>query len=113
VNSQTVSYGFLRTPLGRFSIFTVSDASTANGAGIAPYFINFLGAAARAYYDDKLAAHAFLRWHNGDITTFSASNANDSTPYQGTRPSTYNASGQVTGWILDKNHLNHAFLWCP
>lgn len=113
VNSKNVSYGFLRTPQGRFSIFSVSDASTANGAGIAPYSINFSGAVAGAYYDDKLAAHAFVRWHNGDVTTFSASNANDSTPYQGTRPSTNNASGQVTGWILDKNNLNHAFLWCP
>ena len=30
---------------------------------------------------------------------------------QGTRPSTNNLSGAVTGWWVDGNGLNHGFVW--
>jgi hypothetical protein len=32
---------------------------------------------------------------------------------QGTRPSTNDAAGAITGWIIDSNYVNHGFLWVP
>ena len=47
---------------------------------------------------------------NGTIAKFDAPNAGTG-PGQGTRPSTNNLEGTVTGWYIDSKGLNHGFLW--
>jgi hypothetical protein len=56
--------------------------------------------------------HGFSREAFGNYATFDAPGAGTSAG-QGTRPSTNNLSGAVTGWWVDGNGLNHGFVWYP
>jgi hypothetical protein len=63
--------------------------------------------------------HGFERGANRNFTNFDAPGAgtapvNPNTgQYQGTRPSTNNAWGEVTGWYIDANYGSHGFVWQP
>jgi hypothetical protein len=56
--------------------------------------------------------HGFSRSPSGTFATFDAPGAGTAAG-QGTRPSTNNQEGTVTGWWVDGNNLNHGFVWIP
>jgi len=56
--------------------------------------------------------HGFSRSASGRFATFSAPGAGHGAG-QGTRPSTNNTEGAVAGWWIDRNNLNHGFVWIP
>jgi hypothetical protein len=56
--------------------------------------------------------HGFERFRDGSFANFDAAGAGTGV-YQGTRPSTNNLNGEVTGWYVDANGVNHGFVWKP
>jgi hypothetical protein len=48
----------------------------------------------------------------GDYATFDAPGGGKGAS-QGTRPSTNNLEGAVTGWFIDAQNLYHGFVWIP
>ena len=60
--------------------------------------------------------HGFSRSPLGTFATFDAPDAGTvaTQPFtEGTRPSTNNLQGAVTGWHIDADGLNHGFVWSP
>jgi hypothetical protein len=56
--------------------------------------------------------HGFSRSAGGEVQTFDAPDAG-SMANQGTRSSTNNAAGEVTGWYIDAQFMPHGFIWQP
>jgi hypothetical protein len=111
VDANGVSHGFVRTPTGEFTEFDVPQASKEERS-TTPFSINVLGMSAGSYFDENNAMYGFTRMPNGDFLYFDARNAGTG-PLQGTRVSTNNGFGAVTGWYLDAANLGHGFVWQP
>jgi hypothetical protein len=56
--------------------------------------------------------HGFERFPDGSFATIDALGAGTGA-WQGTRPSTNNLQGEVAGWYVDANGVNHGFVWKP
>ena len=102
-------YGFVRHRDGTFS---PNYQFSAPGPGTVFYSINLLGVTAGDYLDTSFAFHGLARWPSGEIETFDAPGAGSGL-LQGTRSSTNNIKGEVTGWYIDSAGLNHGFVWKP
>jgi hypothetical protein len=122
VDANGVSHGLVRTPAGEFTQFDVLQAAKATAPfsvhGTTPFSINVLGMSTGSYFDENNVMHGFTRMPNGDFVYFDAPDAGRSpSPYQGpsqgTRVSTNNAWGAVTGWYVDTGNLSHGFVWEP
>jgi hypothetical protein len=100
-------HGFLRSAAGNISVF---DVPGSNVAGTVGYSINLTGVVAGATLDTNSAFHGFSRARNGKVVSFDAPGAGTGM-FQGTRPSTNNLAGEVTGWWIDPAGLNHGFVW--
>jgi hypothetical protein len=100
-------HGYVRLPDGRFSAFDVPGA-----AGTGAFSINDAGAVTGIYFYKKGIFHGFERSLSGTIAKFDAPGAGTAGG-PGTRPSTNNASGTVSGWWADPTGLNHGFVWWP
>jgi len=56
--------------------------------------------------------HGFERFRDGSFANFDAAGAGTGV-WQGTHPSTNNSQGEVTGWFVDANSVNHGFVSMP
>jgi hypothetical protein len=119
--SSFVAQGFTRARDGAFTTFVDPGASMSGPGpnGVNAYSINLVGEVTGIYFDASGVQHGFERDANGNFTNFDAPGAgtapfNPNTgQYQGTRPSTNNAWGEVTGWYIDANYVSHGFVWQP
>ena len=119
--SSFLAQGFVRARDGSFVTFLDPAANTSGSGpnGINVYSINIAGEVTGIYFDGSGVVHGFERGANGNFTNFDAPDAgtapfNPSTgQIQGTRPSTNNSWGQVTGWYIDTNYVDHGFVWRP
>jgi hypothetical protein len=97
---------FVRYKNGSIRVFPDSGFQTV------AYSINCANAIAGALLDKNAVYHGFERRADGAVATFDAP---DAAPIAGlgTRVSTNNARGEVTGWYFDKKELVHGFVWLP
>jgi hypothetical protein len=110
LDSSNVAHGFVRTRGGNFTTFDVP--SDTGAVQTAVFSINLFGAVTGEFLDASNVMHGFSRSHDGTFTTFDAPGAGTAAG-QGTRPSTNNPEGAVTGWWVDGHSLNHGFVWLP
>ncbi len=87
-----VWYGFVRTPKGHFTEFSVSGAGNGNGQGTFSWAINQAGAVTGWWMDASNLTHGFVRAPDGGITKF-------------------DAPGAGTGW-RGNDGRRHQFLGC-
>jgi hypothetical protein len=116
MDANSVIHGFVRTRDGQFTTFNVSTAGTEPNQGTAGFSINLLGTVAGVFVDADNVMHGFSRSPRGTFATFEAPDAGTvaTQPFtEGTRPSTNNLQGAVTGWYIDADGLNHGFVWNP
>ncbi len=109
--TDTVYFGFLRGPGGKFTSFQAPGADTTVGAynGTTPSSINDLGVITGSYYDANGFGHGFLRSPDGKFTTFDVPDAGG----YGTFPLALNLEGAVVGNYTDSNYSFRAFLRSP
>jgi hypothetical protein len=119
--SSFLAEGFTRARDGSFTTFVDPAANTSGPGpnGVNVYSINIAGEVTGIYFDASGVQHGFERGVDGAFTNFDAPGAgtapfNPNTgQFQGTRPSTNNAWGEVTGWYVDANYVDHGFVWQP
>jgi hypothetical protein len=87
---------------------TFADPGSGSTLATDPLSINPAGATAGSYYD-ATGLHGFERSAGGQFANFSAYDPGG----VGTRVTTNNAWGQVTGWYIDPNGVDHGFVWQP
>jgi hypothetical protein len=109
LGSDGAVHGYVRTRAGEYTQIDVPGAAV-TGTGI--FSINALGAVTGEFLDAKNEMHGFERFADGSFAKFDAMGAG-MTAGEGTRPSTNNLQGEVTGWWVDKYGLNHGFVWVP
>ena len=99
--------GHRRGPTEDFANFSLNFRAREN------YIARFVfGALAGSYFDANSALHGFARSSSGTFSEFDAPDAGTGN-FQGTRASTNNFEGEVTGWYTDGNNVNHGFVWRP
>jgi hypothetical protein len=105
----------------RIITFDAPDAGTAQyqGTGCFAYtdcsvLINNRGEITGYFLDTNNVYRGFVRSPWGNVTTFDAPGAN-TTPgaYSGTFPVSINDEGEITGYYLDANNVNHGFVLLP
>jgi hypothetical protein len=108
---DTVFYGFLRGPGGKFTSFQAPGADTTAGSynGTSPISINDLGAITGSYYDANGFTHGFLRSPDGKFTTIDVPGAGG----YGIFPKAINLEGAIVGNYTDSNYSFRAFLRSP
>jgi hypothetical protein len=116
IDASNVVHGYLRSPWGEFTTFDVPGEGP---QGIGCYSdcsvgLNDWGAITGYYLDANNVYHGFVRSPEGTVTSFDAPGAN-TTPdsYSGTFPVSINDQGEITGYYLDANNVNHSFLLLP
>lgn len=102
-DASNSSYGFLRSPDGKFVSFQAPGAYTAYGTFAQG--INDAGVITGFYYDGSGVSHGFVRSPEGVFSSFDAPGA-----VNGTTPLFIGRNGDVVGYALDANLLFHAFL---
>jgi hypothetical protein len=114
--------GFVLYPNGSFDTF--ADSAVINNAaviGTEPVSINSAGATTGisvVFVDGNFVYHGFERDADGHFMHFDAADAGTGNA-QGTRPSTNNSSGEVTGWYITSDNgtpntwVYHGFVWQP
>ena len=116
IDASNVVHGYLRSPWGEFTTFDVPDEGP---QGIGCYSdcsvgLNDWGAITGYYLDANNVYHGFVRSPEGKVTSFDAPGANTTQgSYSGTFPVSINDQGEVTGYYLDANNVNHSFLLLP
>jgi hypothetical protein len=116
IDANNVVHGYLRSPWGEFTTFDIPGEGS---QGIGCYNdcsvgLNDWGAITGYYLDANNVYHGFVRSPWGKVTTFDAPGAN-TTPgsYSGTFPVSINDQGEITGYYLDLNNVNHGFVLLP
>lgn len=116
IDASDLVHGYLRSPSGEITTFDVPGTES---IGIGCYAdcsvgLNDAGAITGYYLDANSVYHGFVRSPAGTVTTFDAPGAN-TTPgsYSGTFPVSINDRGEITGYYLDANNINHGFLLLP
>ena len=102
---STDFYGFVRTPDGKITSFTVLKGTSGLSVGT----INAAGAIVGSYDDANQVAHGYVRDPDGRITKFSVPGAGTGSN-QGTTPFANNSAGAITGYYSDSNGAYHGFL---
>jgi hypothetical protein len=116
IDASFVVHGYLRSPWGEFTTFDIPGEGP---QGIGCYAdcsigLNDFGAITGYYLDANNVYHGFVRSPQGKVTTFDAPGANTAAgSYSGTFPVSINDQGAITGYYLDANNVNHAFLREP
>jgi hypothetical protein len=104
-NSQL--HGFVRNANGTFVVFDAPGV-----IATAAISIDASWSAAGSGISANGTLVGFSRSPRGVFTEFYAPDAGRSKG-RGTRPSTNNAAGEITGWYIDVNELDHGFVWTP
>jgi hypothetical protein len=107
-DSSNVSYGFVRSADGKFTVFSAPGADTnpTDALGTIVTGINDFGATSGYYFDTtpQHMTHGFFRSPGGQFTSF------DPPGSIGTyTDGPLNLEGAIVGWYLDSNLLFHAF----
>jgi hypothetical protein len=114
-----IACGYVRYPNGSFVTF--ADSAVINKAaiiGTEPVSINNAGettGVSVVSVGGNFVYHGFEREADGHFTHFDAPDAGTGNQ-QGTRPSTNNSSGEVTGWYINGTpgtYVYHGFVWQP
>jgi hypothetical protein len=111
-----IACGYVLYPNGSFDTF--ADSAVINQVqivGTEPVSINKAGATTGVSVDANIVYHGFERDADGHFTHFDAPDAGTGNQ-QGTRPSTNNSSGEVTGWYVNGTpgtYVYHGFVWQP
>jgi hypothetical protein len=100
-------YGFLRSPKGHFTKFSVSGAVLT-----AAESINAAGATTGWWQDANSAYHGFVRAPHGKIVRFDPLGAGTGSG-QGTIPWAINDAGVISGQYQDANNVYHGFVRAP
>jgi hypothetical protein len=116
VNSNFVSFGFLRAPDGTFTIINVPGSTSTqvgDGAGeggvVAGPPINPAGAVTGFYSDSSGTMHGFLRAPDSIFTTFDAPGAVNGTEFL----CCITPTGAIVGISFDANFVGHGFIRAP
>jgi hypothetical protein len=115
VDASGGGYGFVRYKDGSIVTFNDPDAGP---IGTGALGINNAGATTGGYFDAQAGTvHGFERDAQGHFVNFSAPDGS-APPFPGngpagTRPTTINNSGEVTGWYTQDNGAVHGFVWQP
>lgn len=106
-DANDVSYGFIRTPDGKFKFFSEPNADTnpADAGGTVITGINDLGAMAGYYFDTTPShmIHGFFLSPEGQFTSFDPPGSIETVT-----DGPLNLEGAIVGWYLDANNLYHA-----
>jgi hypothetical protein len=115
-----LAQGYVRAPGGRLVTFQETENTSGPGPdGINVYSINGAGETTGIFFGPGGVLGGFVRGANGIFTNFQAPGAGtapfdpNTFEFQGTRPSTNNARGEVAGWYIDSNYVDHGFVWQP
>jgi len=100
-------YGFLRSPKGHFTKFSVSGAVLT-----AAESINAAGATTGWWQDTNSAYHGFVRAPHGKITKFDPPGTGKGSG-QGTVPWSINDAGVISGQYQDTSGVYHGFVRAP
>jgi hypothetical protein len=111
VDANGVAYGFVRTPHGAFTSFSVPGAGTEPGAGTFSTNMNLEGSIAGYYVDASGGSHGFLRTRDGATTPFDAPDGIGTT-WTGWSQC-INAAGAVAGAYFDSNGQSIGFVRKP
>jgi hypothetical protein len=106
IDSSSNLHGFIRSATGKYFAFN------APGAATAAFAIDDRWTVAGASISAAGVSRGLSRAPSGKIVEFTAPDAGKKPGY-GTRPSTNNAAGVITGWYVDAAGLNHGFVWTP
>jgi hypothetical protein len=114
-------HGFVRDPDGKITEFNAPHAGKGSGQGTGTIGlgINSMGVIAGQYVDKDGVYHGFVRDPDGKITEFDVTTPTPPDPLpgtslgQGTIPFTINDAGEITGWYIDADGVNHGFLLIP
>ncbi len=112
-DAANVEHAFIRSPSGWITTFDAPGAGTAAYQGTATnrWSLNARGEFSGFYIDASGVWHGFLRFPDGQITTFDDPLAgNDGSTGQGTEPEAINNLGTIVGLYQDANNVLHGFL---
>lgn len=108
VDTNFLQHGFVRNPDGSFASF-----DPAGSTGTVPGSINDQGVVSGYYVDSNLVVHGFVRSAKGRMVAFDAPGAGSAAnTFEGTFPSSIDASGSVYGSYTDANNVSHGFVRC-
>lgn len=116
IDASDVVHGYLRNPWDGFTTFDIPGQES---IGIGCYNdcsvgLNDWGAITGYYLDANNVYHGFVRSPLGIVTTFDAPGADTTAnDYNGTFPVSINDQGEITGYYLDTQNVNHGFLLLP
>lgn len=116
IDASSLVHAYLRFPWGEITTFDVPGEGS---GGIGCYNdcsigLNDWGAITGFYLDASNVYHGFVRHPDGKVTTFDAPGANVTAgSYSGTFPVSINNRGEIAGYYLDSNGVNHGFLLLP
>jgi N-acetylneuraminic acid mutarotase len=118
IDANQASHGFVRAANGAIATFDAPGASTSKNRGTTPLSINDSGVIVGTYttgnYSTTSVYHGFMRAANGTITNIDAPNAGTgegpNSQKQGTTAYGVNASGEIAGYYIDSNTVQHGFV---
>lgn len=107
-----LAHGFERiAATGSITEFDAPGAGTVKNQGTFPASINVGGDVAGMYFDANNAYHGFVRAAATDtITEFDVPGAPTTIGHRGTLPISMNAGGDITGFYVDANDVQHGFV---
>jgi len=113
-DTNIVPHGFLRSRDGYITSFDAPGAGLGHGLneGTVAFSINNRGEIAGQFQDPNLVFHGFVRYPDGNITTFDAPGAGTGA-FQGTLGEGINPAGEIDRYYYDANNVGHGFLRTP
>jgi len=117
-DAEIVPHGFLRAPNGHIISFDAPGAGLGAGLdeGTSPFSINDLGLITGQFQDPSYLIHGFVRYPDGSFATFDAPGAVSSpvcAPFCGTWGEAINLWGEIAGYYIDANNVDHGFVRSP
>ena len=115
-DTNSVFHGFVRSADGHITTFDVPTKCTKTSTppddcafeGTFPAQINVLGQVVGSYSGENGNTHGFLREADGSIQKLNARGAGNFTALQ-----SINDFGQITGYVIDSNSVEHGLIVTP
>jgi len=113
-DTNIVPHGFLRSRDGYITSSDAPGAGLGHGLneGTVAFSINNRGEIAGQFQDPNLVFHGFVRYPDGNITTFDAPGAGTGA-FQGTLGEGINPAGEIDRYYYDADNVGHGFLRTP